>query len=117
MIAAEGTERRPFIISAIFLTEGVGLHWASAGGIPHDHQYRFPASTGNLRTHQTRQHRQRLALLINLAVVGYLILELRRFPSGPDGPILCRSFRLCETNARFAALRTGHVKRVLARTI
>ena len=70
-----------FIYSAIFLTEGVGLalgkRWA---------EYLTIISTSSLLTievYELTRHPsidKGLALVINLAVVVYLILELRRFP-------------------------------------
>ncbi len=70
-----------FIYSAIFLTEGVGLalgkRWA---------EYLTIISTASvlpLEIYELIKHAsigKGLALLINLAVVGYLILELRGFP-------------------------------------
>src|SRR5467141_1346641 len=70
-----------FIYSAIFLAEGVGLalgkRWAEYLTIV------TTASLLPLEVYELIKHAsigKGLALLINLAVVGYLILELRRFP-------------------------------------
>jgi uncharacterized membrane protein (DUF2068 family) len=70
-----------FIYSAIFLTEGVGLalgkRWA---------EYLTIISTASLlplEIYELAKHAsigKGLALVINLAVVVYLALELRRFP-------------------------------------
>jgi uncharacterized membrane protein (DUF2068 family) len=70
-----------FIYSAIFLTEGVGLalgkRWA---------EYLTIISTASLlplEVYELARHTsigKVLALVINLAVVAYLILELRRYP-------------------------------------
>jgi uncharacterized membrane protein (DUF2068 family) len=70
-----------FIYSAIFLTEGVGLalgkRWA---------EYLTIISTASLlplEVYELAKHAsigKVLALVINLAVVAYLALELRRFP-------------------------------------
>jgi uncharacterized membrane protein (DUF2068 family) len=70
-----------FIYSAIFLTEGVGLalgqRWA---------EYLTIISTASLlpiEVYELGKHAsigKGVALVINLAVVAYLILELRRFP-------------------------------------
>ncbi len=70
-----------FIYSAIFLTEGVGLalgkRWA---------EYLTIISTASLlplEVYELARHAsvgKGLALVINLAVVVYLILELRHFP-------------------------------------
>ena len=70
-----------FIYSAIFLTEGVGLalgkRWA---------EYLTIISTGSLlplEIYELAKHAsigKVVALVINLAVVVYLVLELRRFP-------------------------------------
>ena len=70
-----------FIYSAIFLTEGVGLalgkRWA---------EYLTIISTSSLlpiEVYELTRHPsfdKGLALVINLAVVAYLILEIRRFP-------------------------------------
>src|SRR6266403_1493735 len=70
-----------FIYSAIFLAEGAGLalgkRWA---------EYLTIISTASLlplEIYELIKHAsigKGLALLINLAVVGYLIQELRRFP-------------------------------------
>ena len=70
-----------FIYSAIFLTEGVGLalgkRWA---------EYLTIISTGSLlplEIYELAKHAsigKVVALVINLAVVVYLLLELRRFP-------------------------------------
>src|SRR6266481_2231769 len=70
-----------FIYSAIFLTEGVGLalgkRWA---------EYLTIISTASLlplEGYELAKHAsigKGLALVVNLAVVVYLILELRRFP-------------------------------------
>jgi len=74
-----------FIYSAVFLTEGVGLalgkRWA---------EYLTIATTASLlplEIYELAKHAsigKVLALVINLAVVVYLALELRRFPSGPE---------------------------------
>ncbi len=73
-----------FIYSAIFLTEGVGLalgkRWA---------EYLTIISTASLlplEVYELAKHAsigKGFALVINLAVVVYLILELRRFPKRP----------------------------------
>ncbi len=70
-----------FIYSGLFLTEGIGLalgrRWA---------EYLTIVSTASLlplEVYELAKHAsfgKGLALLINLAVVVYLILELRRFP-------------------------------------
>jgi len=70
-----------FIYSAVFLTEGVGLalgkRWA---------EYLTIATTASLlplEIYELAKHASLgkvLALVINLAVVVYLALELRRFP-------------------------------------
>ncbi len=70
-----------FIYSAIFLTEGIGLsmgkRWA---------EYLTIISTASLlplEIYELAKHAsigKGLALVINLAVVVYLIFELRRFP-------------------------------------
>jgi uncharacterized membrane protein (DUF2068 family) len=70
-----------FIYSAIFLTEGVGLalgkRWA---------EYLTIISTASLLPLEVYELAKRasfgkvLVLVINLAVVVYLIMELRRFP-------------------------------------
>ena len=70
-----------FIYSAIFLTEGVGLalgkRWA---------EYLTIISTGSLlplEIYELAKHAtigKVVALVINLAVVVFLVLELRRFP-------------------------------------
>jgi uncharacterized membrane protein (DUF2068 family) len=70
-----------FIYSAVFLTEGVGLalgkRWA---------EYLTIATTASLlplEVYELAKHAsigKVLALVINLAVVAYLVLELRRFP-------------------------------------
>jgi uncharacterized membrane protein (DUF2068 family) len=70
-----------FIYSAVFLTEGVGLalgkRWA---------EYLTIATTASLlplEIYELAKHAsigKVLALVINLAVVVYLVLELRRFP-------------------------------------
>jgi uncharacterized membrane protein (DUF2068 family) len=72
-----------FIYSAVFLTEGVGLalgkRWA---------EYLTIATTASLlplEIYELAKHAsigKVLALVINLAVVVYLVLELRRFPKG-----------------------------------
>jgi uncharacterized membrane protein (DUF2068 family) len=72
-----------FIYSAIFLTEGVGLtlgkRWA---------EYLTIISTASLlplEIYELAKHAgigKVVALVINLAVVVYLIWELRRFPKG-----------------------------------
>jgi uncharacterized membrane protein (DUF2068 family) len=70
-----------FIYSAVFLTEGTGLalgqRWAEYLTIV------TTASLLPLEVYELAKHAsfgKGLALLINLAVVVYLILELRRFP-------------------------------------
>ena len=73
-----------FFYSAIFLTEGTGLalgkRWA---------EYLTIISTASLlplEIYEIARHTsvgQILALVINLAVVAYLIFELRRFPKRP----------------------------------
>jgi uncharacterized membrane protein (DUF2068 family) len=73
-----------FIYSAIFLTEGVGLalgkRWA---------EYLTIISTASLlplEIYELAKHAsfgKGLALVINLAVVVYLVFELRRFPKRP----------------------------------
>jgi uncharacterized membrane protein (DUF2068 family) len=70
-----------FIYSAIFLTEGVGLalgkRWAEYLTIL------TTASLLPLEVYELARHAsigKGLTLLINLAVVVYLVLELRRFP-------------------------------------
>jgi uncharacterized membrane protein (DUF2068 family) len=70
-----------FVYSAIFLTEGVGLalgkRWA---------EYLTIISTASLlplEVYELAKHANAakvLALVINIAVVAYLIFELRRFP-------------------------------------
>ena len=70
-----------FIYSAVFLTEGVGLalgkRWA---------EYLTIISTASLlplEVYELAKHTsigKGIALAINLAVVAYLILELRRYP-------------------------------------
>src|SRR5216684_2222544 len=70
-----------FIYSAIFLTEGVGLALAKRWA-----EYLTIISTASLlplELYELAKHAsvaKGLALVINLAVVVYLILELRRFP-------------------------------------
>src|SRR6266480_2540414 len=73
-----------FIYSAIFLTEGVGLalgkRWAEYLTIV------TTASLLPLEVYELVKHvgiGKGLALVINLAVVAYLILELRRYPKRP----------------------------------
>lgn len=70
-----------FIYSAVFLTEGVGLalekRWAEYLTIG------TTASLLPLEIYELAKHAsigKVLALVINLAVVVYLVLELRRFP-------------------------------------
>jgi uncharacterized membrane protein (DUF2068 family) len=73
-----------FIYSAIFLTEGAGLalgkRWA---------EYLTIISTASLlplEIYELAKHAtigKVLALVINLAVVVYLVFELRRFPKRP----------------------------------
>ena len=73
-----------FIYSAIFLTEGVGLalgkRWA---------EYLTIISTASLlplEIYELAKHAgvgKVIALVINLAVVAYLVFELRRFPKRP----------------------------------
>ncbi len=70
-----------FIYSVIFLTEGVGLalgkRWAEYLTII------TTASLLPLEVYELAKHAsigKGVALVINLAVVAYLILELRRFP-------------------------------------
>jgi uncharacterized membrane protein (DUF2068 family) len=70
-----------FIYSAVFLTEGVGLafgkRWAEHLTIA------TTASLLPLEIYELAKHAsigKVLALVINLAVVAYLVLELRRFP-------------------------------------
>ncbi len=70
-----------FIYSAVFLTEGVGLalgkRWAEYLTIG------TTASLLPLEIYELGKHAsigKVLALVINLAVVVYLVLELRRFP-------------------------------------
>ncbi len=69
-----------FIYSAIFLTEGVGLALAKRWA-----EYLTIISTASLlplEVYELAKHAsigKGLALVINLAVVVYLILELRRF--------------------------------------
>ncbi len=70
-----------FIYSGIFLTEGVGLalgkRWA---------EYLTIVSTASLlplEVYELAKHAsigKGIALVINLAVVAYLVMELRRFP-------------------------------------
>ena len=70
-----------FIYSAIFLTEGVGLALAKRWA-----EYLTIISTASLlplEIYELAKHAsigKGLALVINLAVVVYLALELRRFP-------------------------------------
>jgi len=70
-----------FIYSAIFMTEGVGLAWRQRWA-----EYLTIVTTASLlplEVYELAKHAsfgKGLALLINLAVVVYLILELRRFP-------------------------------------
>src|SRR5258706_12077016 len=70
-----------FIYSAIFLTEGVGLAFGKRWA-----EYLTIVSTASLlplEIYELFKHAsigKGLALVINLAVVGYLIFELRRFP-------------------------------------
>ena len=73
-----------FIYSAIFLAEGVGLalgrRWAEYLTIV------TTASLLPLEVYELVKHvgiGKGLALVINLAVVAYLILELRRYPKRP----------------------------------
>lgn len=73
-----------FVYSAVFLTEGTGLalgkRWAeyltigtTASLLPLEiYELAIHASIGKV-----------VALVINLAVVAYLVLELRRFPKRP----------------------------------
>jgi uncharacterized membrane protein (DUF2068 family) len=73
-----------FIYAAIFLTEGTGLalgkRWA---------EYLTIISTASLlplEVYELAKHAgigKVVALVINLAVVGYLVFELRRFPKRP----------------------------------
>src|SRR5438132_5655736 len=70
-----------FIYSAVFLTEGVGLalrqRWAEYLTIV------TTASLLPLEVYELAKHfgiGKGVALVINLAVVAYLILELRRYP-------------------------------------
>ena len=70
-----------FIYSAIFLTEGIGLALAKRWA-----EYLTIVSTASLlplEIYELAKHASPgkvLALAINLAVVAYLIFELRRFP-------------------------------------
>jgi uncharacterized membrane protein (DUF2068 family) len=70
-----------FVYSAIFLTEGIGLALAKRWA-----EYLTIVSTASLlpiELYELAKHAsigKGLALAINLAVVTYLILELRRFP-------------------------------------
>jgi uncharacterized membrane protein (DUF2068 family) len=70
-----------FIYSAIFLTEGIGLALAKRWA-----EYLTIISTASLlpiEVYEIAKHAsigKGIALVINLAVVVYLILELRRFP-------------------------------------
>ena len=70
-----------FVYSAIFLTEGVGLALAKRWA-----EYLTIVSTASLlplELYEIAKHAsigKGVALLINLAVVVYLIRELRRFP-------------------------------------
>jgi uncharacterized membrane protein (DUF2068 family) len=73
-----------FIYSAVFLTEGTGLalgkRWAEYLTIG------TTASLLPLEIYELAKHAsigKVLALVINLAVVVYLIVELRRFPKWP----------------------------------
>jgi uncharacterized membrane protein (DUF2068 family) len=73
-----------FIYSAIFLAEGVGLalgkRWAEYLTIS------TTASLLPLEVYELVKHvgiGKGVALVINLAVVAYLILELRRYPKRP----------------------------------
>src|SRR5947199_1574525 len=72
-----------FIYSAVFLTEGVGLalgkRWAEYLTII------TTASLLPLEVYELAKHAsvgKGVVLVINLAVVAYLIRELRRFPKG-----------------------------------
>jgi uncharacterized membrane protein (DUF2068 family) len=70
-----------FIYSAVFLTEGVGLAFGKRWA-----EYLTIATTASLlplEIYELAKHAsigKVLALVINLAVVAYLVLELRRFP-------------------------------------
>jgi len=70
-----------FVYSAIFLTEGVGLALAKRWA-----EYLTIISTASLlplELYELARHPSLgkvLALVINLAVVAYLVFELRRFP-------------------------------------
>jgi len=70
-----------FVYSAIFLTEGVGLALAKRWA-----EYLTIISTASLlplELYELARHASLgkvLALVINLAVVAYLVFELRRFP-------------------------------------
>jgi len=73
-----------FLYSALFMTEGIGLalgkRWA---------EYLTIVSTASLlpiELYEIAKHTtigKLVALVINLAVVAYLIFELRRFPKRP----------------------------------
>ncbi len=70
-----------FIYSAVFLTEGVGLAFGKRWA-----EYLTIATTASLlplEIYELAKHAsigKVLALVINLAVVAYLVLELHRFP-------------------------------------
>ena len=70
-----------FIYSAVFLTEGLGLAFGKRWA-----EYLTIATTASLlplEIYELAKHAsigKVLALVINLAVVAYLVLELRRFP-------------------------------------
>ena len=73
-----------FIYSAIFLAEGIGLALAKRWA-----EYLTIVSTASLlplEVYELVKHAsigKGLALIINLAVVAYLVFELRRFPKKP----------------------------------
>ncbi len=70
-----------FIYSALFMTEGIGLalgkRWAEYLTIMST-AYLLPLELYEIAKHTTVG--KVIALVINLAVVAYLIFELRRFP-------------------------------------
>jgi len=76
--AAEGSELWHIFYSALLLTEGVDWHWANGGqNILRSSRHRR-SFAGDYEIFHHPNIMKVVVLLINAAVVGYLVLELRR---------------------------------------